>query len=146
MRMSPRSPNASSATRQSPRLDPPVAGLEKRRKMRGDARSGGPMAIGRLPLSRLLTALLCAGLTLSASAQDKDVRLPDLGSSANALISPQEAQEYGASMLRQMRALDMVVDDPMLDDYINDQHVGGFDDLVAADRSGKLAELLGSTV
>lgn len=29
--------------------------------------------------------------------------------------------------------------------FINDQHVGGFDDLVAADRSGKLAELLGQT-
>jgi glutaredoxin 3 len=29
--------------------------------------------------------------------------------------------------------------------FINDQHVGGFDDLVAADRSGKLAELLGTT-
>ncbi len=28
--------------------------------------------------------------------------------------------------------------------FINDQHVGGFDDLVAADRSGKLAELLGN--
>jgi len=26
--------------------------------------------------------------------------------------------------------------------FVNDQHVGGFDDLVAADRSGKLAELL----
>ena len=26
--------------------------------------------------------------------------------------------------------------------FINDQHVGGFDDLAAADRSGKLAELL----
>ncbi len=26
--------------------------------------------------------------------------------------------------------------------FINDQHVGGFDDLVAADRNGKLAELL----
>ncbi len=26
--------------------------------------------------------------------------------------------------------------------FINDQHVGGFDDLVAADRSGKLAQLL----
>jgi predicted Zn-dependent protease len=75
--------------------------------------------MNRFSPSRLLTALLCAGLTLSASAQDKDVRLPDLGSSANALISPQEAQDYGAAMLRQMRALDMVVDDPMLDDYIN---------------------------
>jgi glutaredoxin 3 len=28
--------------------------------------------------------------------------------------------------------------------FINEHHVGGFDDLVAADRSGKLAELLGT--
>lgn len=27
--------------------------------------------------------------------------------------------------------------------FVNDQHVGGFDDLVAADRSGKLAALIG---
>jgi predicted Zn-dependent protease len=76
--------------------------------------------MSRLKPTRLLTALVCAGLTFGAGAQDRDVRLPDLGSSANALISPQEAQDYGAAMLRQMRALDMVVDDPMLDDYIND--------------------------
>lgn len=68
---------------------------------------------------RLLTALILASLAFAAGAQD-DSRLPDLGSSANALISPQEAQDYGASMLRQMRALDMVVDDPLLNDYIND--------------------------
>ena len=68
---------------------------------------------------RLLTALISAGLACNAGAQ-QDMRLPDLGSSANALISPQEAQDYGDSMLRQMRALDMVVDDPLLDDYIND--------------------------
>jgi predicted Zn-dependent protease len=73
----------------------------------------------RRPTPRLLTALICAALVCTASAQ-QDVRLPDLGSSANALISPQEAQDYGASILRQMRALDMVVDDPLLDDYIND--------------------------
>ena len=73
----------------------------------------------RFTRTRLLVAMVCAGLSFGAGAQDKDVRLPDLGSSANALISPQEAQDYGAAMLRQMRALDMVVDDPMLDDYIN---------------------------
>ena len=78
------------------------------------------MAPRRL-LPRLLAALASAGLCLAAGAQD-NVRLPDLGSSANALISGQEAQDYGASMLRQMRALDMVVDDPLLDDYIN--HLG----------------------
>ncbi|WP_404544887.1 M48 family metalloprotease [Dyella jejuensis] len=79
------------------------------------------MAPRQLP-DRLLTALLLAGLTFAAGAQDKpdDIRLPDLGSSANALISPQEAQDYGAMMLQQMRALDMVVNDPLLDDYIND--------------------------
>ncbi|NUR23623.1 glutaredoxin 3 [Frateuria sp.] len=27
--------------------------------------------------------------------------------------------------------------------FINDQHVGGYDDLVAADRSGRLGQLLG---
>ncbi len=59
-------------------------------------------------------------MAFGAGAQDTSVRLPDLGSSANALVSPQEAQDYGAAMLRQMRALDMVVDDAMLDDYIND--------------------------
>jgi predicted Zn-dependent protease len=73
----------------------------------------------RRPAKRLLTALILASLAFAAGAQDSS-RLPDLGSSADALISPQEAQDYGAAMLRQMRALDMVVDDPLLDDYIND--------------------------
>ncbi|WP_449428990.1 M48 family metalloprotease [Rhodanobacter umsongensis] len=73
----------------------------------------------RRPVPRLLAALMAAALSCAAGAQ-QDVRLPDLGSSANALISPQEAQDYGDAMLRQMRALDMVVDDPLLDDYIND--------------------------
>ena len=70
---------------------------------------------------RLLTTLVAASVAVAAGAQDRpdDIRLPDLGSSANALISPQEAQDYGAMMLQQMRALDMVVDDPLLDDYIN---------------------------
>jgi beta-barrel assembly-enhancing protease len=71
---------------------------------------------------RLLTALVLAGISCVAGAQqDKpdDIRLPDLGSSANALISPEEAKDYGAMMLQQMRALDMVVNDPLLDDYIN---------------------------
>lgn len=28
--------------------------------------------------------------------------------------------------------------------FVNDVHVGGFDDLVAADRNGRLAEIIGS--
>src|SRR5271156_1910271 len=81
-----------------------VAGRTNENGTHDDAKPAGRTPMSRLSPSRLLTALLCAGLTLSAAAQDKDVRLPDLGSSANALISPQEAQDYGAAMLRQMRA------------------------------------------
>lgn len=29
--------------------------------------------------------------------------------------------------------------------FVNDVHIGGFDDLVAADRSGKLAEIVGGS-
>lgn len=71
-------------------------------------------------IARLFTALLLAALTFAASAQDADTRLPQLGSSANALLTPEEAHQIGGSMLMQMRALDMVVDDPELDRYIND--------------------------
>ena len=79
-----------------------------------------PRPAPRLFRTRLAAALACAIVAFGAAAQDTSVRLPDLGSSANALVSPQEAQEYGAAMLRQMRSMDMVVDDAMLDDYIND--------------------------
>jgi predicted Zn-dependent protease len=66
-----------------------------------------------------LTTLLVACLSFSAGAQES-VRLPDLGSSADALISPQEASQAGAAMLRQMRALNKVMNDPQVNAYIND--------------------------
>ncbi|MET0935588.1 MAG: M48 family metalloprotease [Luteibacter sp.] len=73
----------------------------------------------RTPLPRLAVIAAAALATFVAGAQD-NVRLPDLGSSANALISPREADEYGAMMLRQMHALDLTVDDALADQYIND--------------------------
>ncbi|SEO80100.1 Putative Zn-dependent protease, contains TPR repeats [Luteibacter sp. UNC138MFCol5.1] len=87
----------------------------------------GPM---RPSFSRLALAAATALVTLVAGAQDA-VRLPDLGSSANALISPREADQYGAMMLRQMHALDLTVDDALLDQYINDL---GFRLVAASDR------------
>src|SRR6185437_10531324 len=88
----------------------------RRRQRRSQCYCRVPMAMTpRRPAARLITA----SLACSAGAQD-DMRLPDLGRSADALISPQEAQDYGASMLRQMRALNMGVDYPLLDDYVND--------------------------
>jgi predicted Zn-dependent protease len=63
-----------------------------------------------------LVSLVATGL---ASARESNVRLPDIGSSAAAIMSPQEARRYGASMLHEMRSLSMVLDDPLLADYIS---------------------------
>ncbi len=63
----------------------------------------------------VLIAALCTGL---AGAQEKGVRLPDIGSSAASALSPEEMKAYGASMLREMRAYNMVFDDPLVSDYL----------------------------
>lgn len=68
---------------------------------------------------RWLPVALLAVLTGVAGARDADVKLPDIGSSAGTLMSPVEMQEYGASMLYEMRAYNLVLDDPLLSDYIN---------------------------
>ncbi|MGN6520783.1 MAG: beta-barrel assembly-enhancing protease [Dokdonella sp.] len=70
-------------------------------------------------LAPTLTALATACLCTLADARDLDVKLPDIGSSAAGLATPQELREYGAGMLQEMRAYDLVVDDPLLVDYIN---------------------------
>jgi len=69
--------------------------------------------------TRLLATLIAAGITCLASAQD-DVRLPELGSSADALVTPQEQDDYGNQQMRQMRALGMVVDDALLESWLQD--------------------------
>lgn len=71
-----------------------------------------------MPPLRLFTVLLSAGLAFTAGAQDS-VRLPDLGSSANAVLSPTEARHYGGQMLHELRGLHKVLDDPLVNDYIN---------------------------
>ena len=70
-------------------------------------------------LRSALIALVSLAATGLASARESNVRLPDIGSSAAAIMSPQEERSYGASMLHEMRSLNMVLDDPLLGDYIN---------------------------
>jgi beta-barrel assembly-enhancing protease len=60
---------------------------------------------------------LCA--TGLAGARETGVRLPDIGSSAAAIMSPQEMRDYGASMLHEMRAYNLILDDPLLVDYVS---------------------------
>lgn len=69
-----------------------------------------------LRVSILVSALLLTGL---AGARDVDVKLPDIGSSAAEVMSPQDQREYGAQVLHELRSYGLVLDDALLDEYIN---------------------------
>ncbi|TKR32884.1 M48 family metallopeptidase [Luteimonas gilva] len=66
-----------------------------------------------LPFAAALTLVLAAGL-----APAQDTRLPDIGSSAGEVISPKEQSEYGAMTLAQLRHYDYVLEDPLIDGWL----------------------------
>lgn len=66
-----------------------------------------------------ILALLSLCATGIAGARESGVRLPDIGSSAAAILSPQEQRAYGASMMHELRAYGLVLDDPLVVDYLN---------------------------
>jgi predicted Zn-dependent protease len=72
----------------------------------------------RLRCQTLFAFAAAAALSLPAAAQQADVRLPSLGSSADTVMSPQEADRYGAEFLRELRAAHLVLDDPQVDQYL----------------------------
>ncbi|MGH8125415.1 MAG: M48 family metalloprotease [Rhodanobacteraceae bacterium] len=74
----------------------------------------------RLHSRALLTVAATLALSLPALAQQTNVRLPSLGSSADTVMSPQEAQQYGAETLHELRAAHLVLDDPQVDQYLHE--------------------------
>ena len=65
--------------------------------------------------------LLSAAVTLAlasvcAPAQDS---LPDIGSSAGQLLTPHQQEQYGAMMLAQLRHYDYVLQDPLIDSWLD---------------------------
>ncbi|MBK8286107.1 MAG: M48 family metallopeptidase [Ahniella sp.] len=61
----------------------------------------------------LIFLLLTAGLTQAA-----EINLPEMGSSAAEILTPEEEDRYGRQMFYEYRRLGYVIDDPMLADYI----------------------------
>ncbi|GAA5079792.1 M48 family metalloprotease [Lysobacter panacisoli] len=67
-------------------------------------------------------ALLTAALTLaiaSVCAPAQEANLPDIGSSAGELLTPRQQQEYGAMMLAQLRHYDYLLEDPLIDSWLD---------------------------
>jgi len=72
-----------------------------------------------MPSLRALTLVTAAFVTGLAGARDNDVKLPDIGSSAGSVMSPQDQRDYGAQVLHELRSYGLVLDDALLDEYIN---------------------------
>jgi len=69
-----------------------------------------------LRLTATAAALVLALAAAGVGAQD--ARLPDIGSSAAEMIDPATQAEYGAYLLYELRRLGLVVDDPLVDDWL----------------------------
>jgi len=54
---------------------------------------------------------------MPAPAQE-GLRLPDIGSSAGELLTPARQEEYGGMMLRELRNYGYLLDDPLVDDWL----------------------------
>jgi beta-barrel assembly-enhancing protease len=68
----------------------------------------------------LSTALLCTlSIGMISSSQAQQSGLPELGSSAAELLNPKQEAEYGAYTLYQLRNYGYVLNDPMLDAWLD---------------------------
>jgi beta-barrel assembly-enhancing protease len=65
-----------------------------------------------------LTAALIFSLGFMTSAKAQNTNLPDMGSSAAELLSPEQEAGYGAYTLYQLRNYGYVLDDPLLDSWL----------------------------
>lgn len=71
-------------------------------------------------------SLLALALTLAVAiplAPAQESRLPDIGSSAGELLTPARQAEYGGMMLRELRNYGYLLEDPLLDEWL--QRMGG---------------------
>jgi predicted Zn-dependent protease len=71
-------------------------------------------------LKQVLVAALIAAVSLSSIAQTGRVNLPELGNSASNVLSNAEEREYAESLIRQMRAYELLIEDPLINDFFSD--------------------------
>jgi len=67
-----------------------------------------------------LSALLLASITAATGiAHAYDTPLPDIGSSAGMVASPEEQRQYGFYMVHELRNQSLLLDDELVTDYLN---------------------------
>jgi predicted Zn-dependent protease len=72
-----------------------------------------------MPRLTVLAAALALALGLASNGHAQSATLPDMGSSAGELLSPAEQAEYGAYTLYQLRHFGYVLEDPLIDAWLD---------------------------
>jgi predicted Zn-dependent protease len=75
---------------------------------------------GNRLLPRLALALATALISTGSVAQDKPLELPDMGASAETILSRAEEEEYAKALVRQMRAYEVLNEDPLINAFFRD--------------------------
>ncbi len=70
-------------------------------------------------LKQFLVTVLIAAISLSSVAQTGRVNLPELGNSASDVLSNAEEREYAEGLIRQMRAYELLNEDPLINDFFS---------------------------
>lgn len=70
-------------------------------------------------LKQFLIAVLVTAISLSSVAQTPRVNLPELGNSASNVLSNAEEREYAQGLIRQMRAYELLNEDPLINDFFS---------------------------
>jgi predicted Zn-dependent protease len=74
----------------------------------------------RNSINKLSLVIACAALTVGSGAGADDIKLPDMGSPADAVLSKSEENRFGRAIMAQIRLSGQVVEDPLINEYINE--------------------------
>jgi len=88
----------------------------------------------KLNFARIIVALTTVLVSLGSVAQSERVALPDMGASADTILSRKEEEEYAKALVRQMRAYEVLNEDPLITAYFEDM---GFRLVAHSDRPDK---------
>ena len=85
-------------------------------------------------IRRSVLSLGVALFSVSSVAQNDRVPLPDMGNSASAILTEKEEEAYAGALIRQMRAYDILMDDPQISAYFKNM---GYRLVAQSDRPDK---------
>ncbi|MSQ98414.1 MAG: M48 family peptidase [Xanthomonadales bacterium] len=92
------------------------------------------LKFSRHNITRCTVALATLVVSLASVAQTERVSLPDMGASADTIISRKEEEDYARALLRQMRAYEVLNEDPLVAGYFQDM---GYRLVANSDRPNK---------